>query len=57
MWKQLFQSRATTKADIWLGVGGLAFAIIKLLDTVHQYKTEQMALTDKNFTEHLESIK
>jgi hypothetical protein len=45
MWKQLFQSRATTKADIWLAVGAVALGILKLVDTVHQYKIEQAEIT------------
>jgi len=45
MWKQLFQARPTTKVDIWLAVGAIALGIVKLIDTVHQYKTEQETIS------------
>ena len=42
MLKQLFGTRPTTKADVYLAAGAAVIAVVKFFDTRHQYKQEQL---------------
>ena len=43
MLKHIFGTRRTTKADIVISIGAAVFAVIKAVDTIHEFKSQ-----DKN---------